>query len=84
MKDRLLYFTINGILVGLKDRLLDSTINGISDSSKDRNSGRITDFVSPYTISEVSIDEYVVNRFWSILKEVQKHTKRLENIITSI
>ena len=68
----------------MKHRLLDSTINWISDSLKDRNSGRIIDFTLSHTISEVSIKENIVKRFWSILKEVCKHAKMLENIITSI
>ena len=64
----------------MKDRLLDSTINGISDGSKDGNSGGITDFASPHAIPEVSIEEHVVESF----REVRKHAKRLENIVTSI
>ena len=68
----------------MKDGLLDSTIDGISDGSKDGNSGGITDFASPHAIPEVSIEEHVVESFWSTLKEVRKHAKRLENIVTSI
>ena len=45
-------------------------MNGISDDSKDRNLGRITDFVSPHAIPEVSIEEHVVESFLSTLKEV--------------
>ena len=68
----------------MKDGLLDSTIDGISDGSEDGNSGGITDFASPHAIPEVSIEEHVVESFQSTLKEVCKHAKRLENIITLI
>ena len=64
--------------------LLDSTIDRISDGSKDGNSGGITDSASPHAIPEASIEEHVVESFWSILKEVCKNAKRLENIVTSI
>ena len=64
----------------MKDRLLDSTNDGISDGLKDRNSGGTTDFTSPHAIPEVSIEEHVVESF----REVRKHAKRLENIVTSI
>ena len=64
----------------MKDRLLDSTIDGISDGSKDENSGGITDFALPHDIPEFSIEEHVVESF----REVRKHAKRLENIVTSI
>ena len=68
----------------MKDGILDITINSISDGLKDRNSGRITGFSSLYAIPKVSIEEHVVESFQSTLKEVCKHAKRLENIITLI
>ena len=51
---------------------------------KDGNSVRITDFALLHTISKVSIKEHIVKSFWSTLKEICKHAKRLENIITLI